>query len=181
MQDEIIARLRRLNQEFYQSYATSFAETRARLQPGVVRCLDAVSLSTSVLDLGCGNGELARGLHARGHEGQYFGLDSSIQLIALARQRCIHPRAQFRLADLAQETWISALPTSFDRVFAFAVFHHVPSQELRQRILRQVHTILSTEGNFVLSNWNFMESPRLRERILPWETINLRAEDLEEG
>ena len=67
MRTEILERLTRLNQEFYQSFAASFAETRARLQPGVKSILKSIPMEADVLDLGCGNGETACELHRHGH------------------------------------------------------------------------------------------------------------------
>ena len=39
---------------------------------------------SNVLDLGCGAGELARGLARRGHHGPYLGLDTSRDMLAAA-------------------------------------------------------------------------------------------------
>ena len=75
MREETTARLLDLNKQFYQNFAQHFAETRRRLQPGVTRILDNLPPQMSVLDLGCGNGELALGLAKHGHNGIYLGLD----------------------------------------------------------------------------------------------------------
>ena len=77
MRVEVVQELIRLNRGFYQTFATSFSETRARLQPGVIHTLDRIGVSDSVLDLGCGNGGVARHLAQRGHKDVYYGLDSS--------------------------------------------------------------------------------------------------------
>ncbi len=181
MRDEIIDRLIRLNRGFYQTFASSFAETRARLQPGVLRILDDVDANDSVLDLGCGNGEVARDLAQRGHQGVYYGIDGSRALLEIARTDCPHPGAHFMYADLAESGWFKDLPTPFDQVFAFAVLHHVPSNALRTRILGDVRNLLSTDGQLTLSNWNFPESKRLRKRILPWSTIEIAEADVDPG
>ena len=62
-------RLIALNRQFYADHGRDFSETRARLQPGVLRLLDTLDEYEAILDLGCGNGELARTLSRRGHHG----------------------------------------------------------------------------------------------------------------
>ncbi len=181
MRDDVIDRLIRLNRGFYQTFAASFAETRARLQSGVARTLDEVAESDSILDLGCGNGEVARQLGRRGHKGVYCGIDSSLGLLEIARANCSHPRAHFTHADLTEPGWFKDLASTFDRVFAFAVLHHIPGNALRIRILREVRGLLSNDGKLTLSNWNFPESERLQKRILPWSKIGIAEADVDPG
>ena len=181
MRDAIIEHLRSLNREFYQTFATSFSETRARLQPGVLRTLEGISLSDSILDLGCGNGGVAYDLAQRGHTALYYGLDNSPALLEIARQDCPHTNAHFYQADLAEVNWSSALPYTFDQVFAFAVLHHIPGEALRIQLLRQMHDLLAADGRLTLSNWNFPQSPRLQKRVLPWTKIGIEETDVDPG
>ena len=73
MDDEIAARLIDLNRQFYQTFALQFSATRGRIQPGVRRVLGDLPLHADVLDLGCGNGGLARELARQGYTGAYAG------------------------------------------------------------------------------------------------------------
>jgi 2-polyprenyl-3-methyl-5-hydroxy-6-metoxy-1,4-benzoquinol methylase len=181
MRDEIVERLLYLNREFYQTFAVSFSETRQRLQPGVIRILETLPAEASVLDLGCGNGTLARHLRQIGHRGDYEGLDSSEALISIARTQSDHPQSSFVLADLSETDWDKDLHTPFDTVFAFAVLHHLPSEELRIGILRKARVLLSEGGFLAFSNWNFTTSPRLRARIVPWSRAELTDQDVDDG
>jgi len=189
MREETTARLLHLNKQFYQNFAQHFAETRRRLQPGVIRILDQLPPQMSVLDLGCGNGELALGLAKHGHSGIYLGLDASGVLLSIACQKCEHPQARFQLAYLADPAWVETLPAppqgeikrSYDRILAFAVLHHLPGSSLRLDLVGQVHNLLADNGQFILSNWNFMASPRLQARVVPWEAIGLSQEEVEPG
>jgi tRNA (uracil-5-)-methyltransferase TRM9 len=181
MDERICARLLRLNREFYQTFAPSFSETRRRLQPGVQRILDALPRQVSVLDLGCGNGELARRLTARGHAGSYVGLDASPALVDVARQDQPHPRAHFEEADLADPAW-SAIPEApFDRIFAFATLHHLPGDALRRRVVQAMRALLAEDGRAAVSVWHFLASERLQARVVPWDAIGLREQDVEPG
>jgi SAM-dependent methyltransferase len=181
MQDEIIQRLLSLNQEFYQTFGDSFAETRSRLQGGVLRVLEATPQDASVLDLGCGSGGVVRHLASIGHHALYLGLDSSAVLLSHAQASSDHPRAEFHQADLTDPAWTQHIQTTFKRIFAFAMLHHIPDERLRLNLLRQVYTLLKEDGRFVLSVWNFTASPRLKARILPWDTIGLDSSAVEPG
>ena len=55
-------------------------------------------------------------------------------------------------------------------VTAFAVLHHIPSHDLRIGILKTVRELLEHDGKFIHSNWQFLNSEKLRKRIQPWGT-----------
>src|SRR4030067_486746 len=80
-------RLIAINREFYNRFGASFSASRRRLQPGVCRMLDSLKGDESILDLGCGNGELARALAKCGHRGPYLGLDFSLPLLQEAESQ----------------------------------------------------------------------------------------------
>jgi SAM-dependent methyltransferase len=183
MDAAIAQRLIALNQAFYQNLAAPFSATRSQLQPGVLRVLESVPPDANILDLGCGNGGVARKLARRGHLGQYVGMDFSEELLKLAKSNAQSPiykrptsHVQFIQSDLTSANWKHQLPIPnprFDFMFAFAVLHHLPSREVRLGFLRQVRSLMAPDGRFVLSNWQFLNSPRMRERVQPWDEIGL--------
>lgn len=183
MDANVAAQLLALNQKFYQTFAEPFSTTRARLQPGVQRLLAQIPTQTRVLDLGCGNGNLARALARRGHQGVYVGLDWSEDLLTRARAGQPDPdRFQFHQADLAADDWDGRLAgQTFDVALAFAVLHHLPGEALRLQLLARVRNLLAPGGRLMFSNWQFLNSPRLRQRIQPWEVIGLREADVDPG
>jgi SAM-dependent methyltransferase len=168
-----ISRLLELNRQFYQTFAIPFSSTRQRLQPGVLKILDQISPEADLLDLGCGNGELAHELARCGHQGTYTGLDFSPALLDEAR---VGQPSNFRfiLADLSGNEWDAGLKNiRFDAVLAFAVLHHLPGVEMRQSLLRKARFLLEPGGRFIHSEWQFLNSPRLASRLQPWESIGL--------
>jgi SAM-dependent methyltransferase len=181
MREETIKRLLDLNQEFYQSFAEPFSETRGRIQPGVLRAIRDLDKKTSVLDVGCGNGTLVCKLSELGHRGPYVGLDSIPELLMIARENCSHPNAQFLERDITKLNWISGLTSPFDRIYAFSVIHHIPGQSLREQIFHAFHLLLHPEGRLIFSVWNFLASPRLRQRVIPWDRVDLDPGDLDPG
>lgn len=179
-------RLLQLNRDFYQAFAAPFSATRQRLQPGVQHFLEGVPSTARILDLGCGNGEVWHHLQQRQHLGTYTGLDFSSGLLSLADQRAPgHPaQATFIQADLSAPGWadtINPILAPFDFILAFAVLHHIPDLSLRRQILREVPRLLAPGGLFIHSQWQFLNSPRLRQRIQPWETIGLSPEQVDAG
>jgi hypothetical protein len=66
-------------------------------------------------------------------------------------------------------------------ITAFAVFHHIPSQELQLDILRIVNQLLKKEGTFIHSSWQFLNSEKLKARIQPWSAVNLSRSDVDSG
>ncbi len=191
MDSAIAARLIQLNRDFYDRFGADFSATRQRLQPGVARLLPTFARDASILDLGCGNGELARALARRGHRGPYLGLDFSVPLLSDASALPEGFDAKFVEVDLTKLSVISeqlsvishqALNTEhWTLITAFATLHHIPSTELRLNLIKAVATLLAPDGRFLLSNWQFLNSARLRARIQPWERIGLSEHDVDEG
>jgi 2-polyprenyl-3-methyl-5-hydroxy-6-metoxy-1,4-benzoquinol methylase len=181
--DLIIRKLINLNRTFYQTFTTQFSATRQRLQPGVLRVFDQISNQDHILDLGCGNGELARELTSRKHQGEYLGVDSNPGFIELARDQLPSSSAiTFLERDLTNPDWDHNLPIErFDLVFAFAVLHHIPGTALREQILTKVWGLIVPNGHFIHSEWQFLNSTRLKARIQPWEKIGLNSDQVDPG
>lgn len=172
-----------LNRQFYQSFAQPFSATRQRLQPGVSRVLVGLDPEARILDLGCGNGELARALARRGHQGSYVGIDFSQELLAKAQESIPEGfEARFIQAELASTDWNARLPKEgFDRILAFAVLHHIPGEALRRQILLKIRTLLAADGRLIHSEWQFLNSARLRQRMQPWEKAGLSPAEVDPG
>ncbi len=194
MNAEVKRQLIALNRTFYQTFGQAFAEKRQRLQPGVRRVIERFRGDERILDLGCGNGELARQLARRGHRAPYLGLDFSPSLLEEAGRLSLNFPAVFLQLDLTSPDWERALachltgaddPTAlvgrWDVVTAFAVLHHIPGHDLRLSILRKVRSLLPTGGRFWHSEWMFLNSPRLRARVQDWSLIGLSPQDVDEG
>jgi SAM-dependent methyltransferase len=183
MEPAVAQRLIALNNQFYQTFAEPFSATRQRLQPGVLRILKRLPKEVDILDLGCGNGELWRALARTGFPGHYIGLDFSPALLEIAADHPGQPgQAKFLFADLAEPEWDAHLPlATFDFILAFAVLHHLPGSDLHLRLLTKIRSRQAAGGRFILSAWQFLNSPRLAARLQPWERIGLTAEQVEPG
>ncbi|MDO9302116.1 MAG: class I SAM-dependent methyltransferase [Anaerolineales bacterium] len=174
-------RLLAINREFYNRFGEQFSATRQRLQPGVKKILDSIQADVSVLDLGCGNGHFLRELIRRGHQAALLGVDFSLPLLRAAESTL---GVSFREVDLTQLSVNSkqlSVTDNWSLITAFAVLHHIPSNEMRLDILRTVRKLMKEDGKFILSNWQFLNSAKLKSRIQPWDKVGINESDLDEG
>jgi tRNA (uracil-5-)-methyltransferase TRM9 len=184
MNADTTARLVGINRDFYERFGDAFSATRHRIQPGVRRFLERLHGDESILDLGCGNGEIARELAKRGHRGSYLGVDFSVSLLRDAESQPEQIHAKFiamdltRLAEHYQELSVTG---NWVVVTMFAVLHHIPSAGLRVEVLRTVRRLLKEDGIFILSNWQFLNSAKLKARIQPWEAASLSGSEVDRG
>ena len=188
MKEEVRQQLIRLNNEFYETFAAAFAATRRRIQPGVRKVLEEIPKKGKWLDLGCGSGQIALEWVKQKRKGAYQGLDFSAGLLAEADQTqrgVVLPRGlkvSFTQADLATNSWSEGLKCGYyDGALAFAVVHHIPGEEQRVELMRQVRDLLKPGGLFIHSEWQFQYSEKLMARRMPWEFAGLTAADVEPG
>jgi len=90
--------------------------------------------------------------------------------------------AEFREVDLTMLPAISnQLSTNWSLITSFATLHHIPSNEIRLDILKTVHGLLATSGRLIHSNWQFLNSQRLRQRVQQWSAAGLTESDVDEN
>jgi len=181
MNSDTANRLLAINRQFYNRFGDQFSATRQRLQPGVKKILETIQADDSVLDLGCGNGNFLREVFGRGHKAPLLGVDFSLPLLRDAESTL---GVEFREADLSQLSVISnqlSVPDHWSLITAFATLHHIPSTEMRLDILRTVRKLMKLDGKFILSNWQFLNSAKLRSRIQSWDRVGINESDLDAG
>jgi tRNA (uracil-5-)-methyltransferase TRM9 len=177
-------RLIELNREFYTRFGDSFSATRQRIQAGVRRALEMLGGDEDILDLGCGNGWFARELAERGHRGTYLGVDFSLPLLRDAESIPKTFPAKFMEVDLTKLSAFSGQLSAaghWSLITCFATLHHIPSREIRIGILGAVRQLLKPEGLFIHSNWQFLNSEKLKARIQPWEAAAIDGSEVEAG
>jgi ubiquinone/menaquinone biosynthesis C-methylase UbiE len=99
--------------------------------------------SWRALEIGCGPGRLMRPMSR--HFVEIDGVDVSDEMIAIARQRLSDlPNAHPHHTDGAS---LSLFPDeTFEFVYSYAVFQHIPSREVVVQYLRETHRVLKTGG-----------------------------------
>jgi len=106
-----------------------------------------ISAGDKVLDLGCGNGRFFEIFNEK--KVDYTGVDFSEKLIEIAKSK--YPKGNF----LVSSVFNLPFPDNFfDRVLCVAVFHHIPSKELRLNLLKEIKRIMKPGGRLILTIWN---------------------------
>lgn len=129
--------------------ADQFSETRKNLWPELEELREYIKEKERILDLGCGNGRLFE--FFKDKKVTYIGIDSSPKLILKAKKKYGN---YFKTAD------ILSLPFSndyFDSIWSIAVFHHIPSKELRLKALKEIRRVLRKGGRVIITCWNFYQ------------------------
>lgn len=139
----------------YNLIAKDFARTREKPWPEIKFLFDDYLIpGERVLDLGCGNGRFFE--FFRGKNIDYFGVDSSESLIAIAKNK--YPEARFQVVDALNLPFPNDY---FDKVYSIAVLHHIPSDELRSQFLREAKRVLKPGGFFIITCWKFYRPKEL--------------------
>lgn len=99
----------------------------------------------SILDLGCGTGELLYKITTRWPETACTGLDLSPNMVRTAREK-LGNRANILQGDAE---YVPFPDCSFQVVLCSGSFHHYPAPE---RVLEEVHRILTPGGIFLLAD-----------------------------
>ncbi len=198
MDSSIINRLNQLNQQFYQTVAVEFDNTRHQAWSGwqtlvpLLQARFAQPSSLSVLDLGCGNGRWGEFLLENVRQPfSYLGADSNQFLLNQAEQSLSGKVVNLNLtqldivAELQEHTFTSRFFTKTEKqpitlIAAFGFLHHIPSLELRQLFLADCYRLLEPGGWLIVAAWQFLNSPRLTQRIITPEAVGLSIDQLEE-
>lgn len=187
MNEEIADRLVKINKTFYRDLARQFSSTRMRVQPGIKRIIAQIPENTIILDIGCGNGELFLELSRTGFQGIYTGIDFSPEMVTIAKDRSSRHFLKimdndglkvnnpiFLERDVSDSNWSSGLPSkTYNYILAFSVLHHIPGLKMRINFLLEAHKLLHPDGFLYFSVWQFLNSPKLRKRIVPWNEVGL--------
>ncbi len=131
-----------------------------------------------VLEIGCGQGDGVSEIASWFHPKAMHAFDLDEKQVALARERL----ADFETDGVDLRLWtgdaehIEAPDGTYDAVFEFTIFHHVPDW---RRAIAEVHRVLKPGGHFLfeeLSSEFFTDVPLLspllrRFTVHPWDTM----------
>jgi len=139
-------------QEDYNLVASSFARTRDRFWPELKFLFDYAKKGEKVLDVGCGNGRFSKYLEKT----SYTGVDFSEKMIEEAKNR--FPKKDFIVASALSLPFKEG---TFDKVYAIAVIHQIPSEEYRRQFLGEAKRVLKPGGKLLLTVWNLEKRGKL--------------------
>ena len=113
--------------------------------------LALITPGDSVLDVGCGTGEVTLLAKNRARQGSVYGIDPAPEMIAVARKKALRKGLEidFRVGV------IEALPfpdSSIDVVTSSLMMHHLP-QELKERGLVEIYRVLKPGGRLLIADF----------------------------
>ena len=114
----------------------------------------------SVLDLGCGYGDVA---HFYATRSRYVGIDSNTSYIEEAKRRNRNNDAEFIVGDISSEEVLSKGP--FDLVMMTGVLHHLPNEHVFA-IANASQKLVAPGGRFVAMEPVFSPDQRLTARLI---------------
>jgi len=134
---------------FYDPLVTLVTLGRASAMREQTADLAAIRPGETVLEVGCGTGELTGRARARaGSTGLVCGIDPAAEMIAVARQKA----ARGGLGIDYRVAAIEALPfpdATFDIVLSSLMMHHLPD-DLKPRGLAEVRRVLKPGGRLLI-------------------------------
>lgn len=165
MNQKSVNRILQQTKEIYNRIATDFSRTRSANWSGFENFFRRIPAGASVLDLGCGNGRFADFFINRAIS--YLGVDQAERLIDLARVRHAgRCGVRFQVGDI---TKLDNRREKFDLILAVAVIHHLPTKELRLKVLKDIARLLQTDGRAIITVWNLW-SPRYWRCLFDYRT-----------
>ncbi len=148
----------------YDAFATTFSNSRKNLHWPELEYIIADMIahgSTSVLDIGCGNGRfieqsLGSGLFMK----HYFWIDSSSWMIWEAEK--LYPTDEFYNFDVCsmQSFVYVKWMQKYNSILLLASFHHLESQEERIQVLENTKKLLKPNGRIYMTNWNLRDQAK---------------------
>ncbi|MBN1423842.1 class I SAM-dependent methyltransferase [Candidatus Fermentibacteria bacterium] len=187
MSPDTARRLLEINRAFYEDHAREFSDTRSPSGSELEWIIPWVPARARVLDLGCGNGRVARLLAARGWGGSYVGVDASATLLDEAREGMTTPGAgsvSFLQCDVVNADPSAVLRQAgiaplFDTVLLLALLHHIPTAQARQAMLGRAEGLMAPAGRILVSTWQFLDNERMRRKLVSWSVAGIDEGDVD--
>jgi tRNA (uracil-5-)-methyltransferase TRM9 len=194
MKKSVIRQLNQLNKDFYQKVAEPFSNSRSYYWQGWNKLVPYVQELTKerervrILDIGCGNGRLGLFLREQIPQEyiQYVGVDNSEELIAVAKEQYEPHRMEptFVKIDLVESLLKDELVEKLSEyrahfISVLGVLHHIPSFELRQKLISDLGSLVVRNGYLAFTSWNFMESEKLTKKIVTPDKVGVDSAELD--
>lgn len=176
MDERTLHRLNQINRVFYARVGAHYDASRRYVREGWRAALDLIRERAAArgefraLDVGCGNGWFGKFLIDQlPIPVLYHGIDADAYLLGQAERNLAAARAVFALIDLiAEPDPFRQLAPVYHLVVFNNVLHHIPSFELRRRLLLAAAEKLAEGGLLLFTAWQFLKQAKWQARVIPW-------------
>ncbi len=145
--------------------ARSLAVDLRRLPPGNARARRA-------LEIGCGPGRLMKPMSR--YFGEIHGVDVSDEMVHLAAEKLRNVR-HAHVHHAPDSTLAAFADDSFDFVYSYAVFQHIPSRDVVCGYLREARRVLKVGG---ILRCQINGLPESAARYDTWSGVRIPAEEI---
>jgi hypothetical protein len=59
--------------------------------------------------------------------------------------------------------------------------HHIPGDQNRLALIHNIRRQIADGGRFFHSNWQFLRSERFKDKILPWSSVDIEEDQVDQG
>jgi SAM-dependent methyltransferase len=177
MNDTTAKILCEINTDFYRNNSESFSSTREAPWPGWLRCMELLTPllkdmnNLLILDLACGNLRFEKWLgsasaNAAGKVNTtFYAVDNCDDLLPSDTSNVHYQNLDILdtvLHGLSLTDLIAAPPCDISVAFGF--MHHIPSKKHRRTVLLALIEHTRPGGYVIVSFWQFLKNPGLREK-----------------
>lgn len=128
----------------YENIHDHFSDTRHNVWESVGNFLGKLPMNSRGFEIGCGNGKNMCYAEALGHS--ITGIDTCVQFV----KQCNKNRLKVHYGNAVDQKYTD---NSFDYCISIAVFHHLSTQESRDRALNNMISIIIPGGKGMVSVW----------------------------
>jgi SAM-dependent methyltransferase len=153
-------------------FLSTASEVLRAIEPELKRLMQGNPRNRRALEIGCGPGRLLRPMSR--HFGEIHGVDVSDEMIGLARKNLagiphahVHATSGDGLPQFAGE--------SFDFVYSYAVFQHIPSRDVVFSYLNEIGRVLKPGG---IARFQLNGLPETAGRYDTWAGVRVPARDI---
>jgi len=147
MEQSTVEKILNLTKSGYHHISHDFSNTRNVLWKDVLIFKDYIKKGDKILDLGCGNGRLVQLFEDK--KVDYLGVDYNDEFIKIAQDK--YPQYDFQVSDVQH---LNLPAESLDCAMVVAVLNHLPGDDLKEQVLKKVHSFLKPGGYLLMTNWN---------------------------
>jgi ubiquinone/menaquinone biosynthesis C-methylase UbiE len=155
MDKEVVNKILKEMEAGYDLMAEKFSQTRKFFWRGTEFISNYAKEGDRILDYGCGNGRLLELFILRAKLSEYTGVDVSQELIKTAKDKYGAGNIKFQ-----KISGLGSLPFSndfFNITYSIAVFHHLPSKELRIETVKELYRVTKPGGYIIITVWNLWQ------------------------